>query len=96
MYSAVVCFGVVGALAVPKVLTACAKYRIDLKRSWKEVKCAVPGVGRTLSEQPFLVSYKTLAISRGPGSKLAKGPAAYDSRVARQLAFYTLLALREP
>ena len=48
------------------------------------------------SEQPFLVSYKTLAISRGPGSKLAKGPAAYDSRVARQLAFYPLLALREP
>ena len=43
------------------------------------------------SEQPFLVSYKTLAISRGPGSKLAKGPAAYDSRVARQLVFKFLL-----
>ena len=61
-----------GRFGRPKVLTACAKYRIDLKRSWKEVKCAVPGVGRTLpSEQPFLVSYKTLAISRArPGKQI--------------------------
>ena len=41
------CAVVWGRSAVPKGLTACAKYRIDLKRNWKTVNCAVPVVGRT-------------------------------------------------
>ena len=71
---AVACFGVAwGRFGRPKGLTACAKYRIDLKRTWKALKSAVFRVGRTCAEAALglLVCYITLASARGKHNKFA-------------------------